>query len=151
MSCTVGCVLLTQYESTNMIAEQSTSSVFLLSGDEPGVSIEMTLRMEVTPRREGDACVLSKLGSYEPKLPETLQDELHRAFWNGAEDGLSVPEEGLPDCIMEIDVPRLVIVRPYLEPSLSASDISRLADILRSLIAGTVASLWQSLKVMNNP
>jgi hypothetical protein len=134
-----------------MIAEQSTSSVFLLTGDEPAVRIEMTLRMVVTPRGEGDACVLSKLGSYEPKLPEALQDELHQAYWDGAEDGLSVPEEGLPDCMMEIDLTRLVIVRPYLESISDSEDVTRLADTLRSLIAGTVASLWQSIKVLSKP
>jgi hypothetical protein len=93
-----------------MIAEQSTSSVFLLSGDEPAMNIEMTLRMKVTERGEGDACVLSKVGSYEPKFSEPLQTELHRAHWDGAEDGLSVPEEGLPDCIMEIEITRLEMV-----------------------------------------
>ena len=136
-------------ESAKIIAEQSTSSVFLLTGDQPVVHIEMTLRMEVTQRSEEDACVLSKVGSYEPKLPAWLQEELHQAFWDGTEDGLNTPEEGLPDCIMQIDLTRLVIVQPYLELSLSANEIRRLADTLRSLMAGTVASLWQSLKVIS--
>jgi hypothetical protein len=131
-----------------VIAEQSAASVFLLTGDKPAVNIEMTLRMKVTKRSQRDACVLSKVGSYEPKFSEPLQSALHQAFWEGVEEGLLVAEEGLPDCIMEIDLARLVIIQPHLEPIPDSEDRRRLADILTSLISGTVASLWQSLKVI---
>jgi hypothetical protein len=129
-----------------MIAEQSTSSVFLLGADQPAAEIAMTVRMEIPQPDWIDGGDVSTLLRYELTVPEQLQDQLHRALFDGVHAGFALIDSPLPEGGIHVEVSRLVIDRPQLETLVTGEDIRQVAMSLHNLVAWTVASLWQGLK-----
>ena len=82
---------------------------------------------------------------YEPKVPEHLQDELHRALYNGVHAGLAIISDPLPKGGIAVDITRLVVKTPQLETLKTDGGIGQVAASLHSLVAYAVASLWQGL------
>lgn len=134
-----------------MIAEQSTSSAFLLSADRVATEIEMTVRMEIPATGVSTGADVSTLLSYEPKVPERLQDELHRGLFDGVHQGLALVDSPLPEGGIAVEVTRLVIAKPGLEILTSDNSVRQVATTLESLIACTVASLWKTLIIISKP
>jgi hypothetical protein len=133
-----------------MIAEQSSRTVFLLDADKPAAEIEITVRMEIpqsSPVAGGDVSTWLR---YEPEVPEQLQDELHRALYNGVHAGLATIDAPLPQGGIAVEVSRLVVKTPELDTLSAASAIGQVAGNLHTLVTYTVASLWQGLSTWSD-
>src|SRR5438270_9641332 len=99
-----------------MIAEQTTSSTFSPHLGQNAATIEMTVRMEVPiPEAYGPGPNVSIALVYEPKLPEELQDELHRGLYNGVHSGLARVGAPLPQGGVYVEIARLAVVQPQLK------------------------------------
>ena len=128
-----------------MIAEQSTSSVVLLDAAQPIAEIVMTVRMEIPQTGALAGSDVSIRLRYESELPEQLRDELHRGLYDGVHTGLAIISRPIPQGGIAVEVTRLVIKTPQLETIVADNSIKQVATSLHSLVAYTVASLWQSL------
>ena len=133
-----------------MIAEQSNRSVFLLDVDKPVAEIEITIRVEIPQSGPLTGSDVSTWLHYEPKAPEQLQDELHRALYNGVHAGLAIVNDLLPEGGIAVEVTRLVVKTPQLETLSIDSSIGQVAANLYTLVTYTVASLWQGLRTWSD-
>ena len=111
----------------------------------------MAVRMEIPATGISVGVDVSTFLSYEPKVPEHLQDELHKGLFNGVHQGLALVDGRSPQGGIAVEVTRLAISIPDLETLANDNRIRQVGATLESLIACTVCSLWKALIIISKP
>jgi hypothetical protein len=120
-----------------MIAEQNTSCTYWVSDALPGLEIQESIRIEI-PGEEGG--YVTTYLQYEPKLPESLWDVLHRHLYDGVHGGLAAAGLPLPSERITVRIMRLSII-PSLDDRTATQTIEAIGSILEHLTREMVHTL----------